>query len=125
MTEGSASKSYKSWWWDSFLKINEETEAFFGDCKEYDFTQQIKSNMYYLARAEISYIMDDGTLSRREQNQKVRAVMHHPRVVCMMRGYDASGLPLSLKMVYWSIRYRSVLLRRVVNVLSALRHMGR
>lgn len=121
MTEGSASKSHKNWWWDSFLKINEETEQFFGDCAAYDFTQQIKSNMFYLARAEIYYILNDTQLSRSEQNRKVKEVMSHPRVVRMMRGYDTAGVPLSLKMVYWSIRYRSVPLRRLVITLAGLR----
>ena len=50
MTEGSASRTYQPWWWDSSLKINEETENFFTKCADYDFTQQIKSNMFYLAR---------------------------------------------------------------------------
>ncbi len=38
--------------------------------------------------------------------------MNHPSVVRMMRGYDTSGLPLSFRMVYESIRYRSVAMRR-------------
>lgn len=122
MTEGSASKSYRPWWWDSYLKINEETEAFFGNCKDYDFTQQIKSNMFYLARAEIYYILADTSLSRREQNKKIREVMSHPRVVRMMKGYDCSDAPFSLKMVYWSIRYKSVAWRRLVSLLSRLRN---
>ena len=63
VTDGSASKTYKTWWWESFLKINEETEKFFGKCQDYDFTQQIKSNMFYLARAEIYYILNDRLLS--------------------------------------------------------------
>lgn len=121
MTEGSASKSYRSWWWDSYLKINEETENFFGSCPDYDFTQQIKANMFYLARAEIYYILNDPTLSRREQDQKIRAVMNHPRVVRMMKDYDTTGLPLSFRMLHLSIRRRSVLLRRFITVLSKLR----
>lgn len=122
MTEGSASKTYKPWWWDSSLKINEETENFFGDCADYDFTQQIKSNMFYLARAEIYYILNNHALSRKDQNKMIRAVMKHPRVVRMMKGYDCSGAPFSLKMVYWSIRYQSVAWRRLVSVLSRLRN---
>lgn len=122
VTEGSASKTYKPWWWDSYLKINEETEAFFGNCEDYDFTQQIKSNMFYLARAEIYYILTDATLTKSEQDKKVREVMRHPRVVRMMKGYDCSGAPFSLKMVYWSIRYQSVAWRRLVSVLSRLRN---
>lgn len=122
MTEGSASKSYQPWWWDSYLKINEETESFFGNCKDYDFTQQIKSNMFYLARAEIYYILADATLTKREQDKKVCAVMQHPRVVRMMKGYDCAGAPFSLKMVYWSIRYQSVTWRRLVSLLSRLRN---
>lgn len=118
MTEGSASKTYQPWWWDSFLKINEETENFFSECEDYDFTQQIKSNMFYLSRAEICYIMCDSALTRREQNQKVKAVMSHPRVVRMMDGYDVSPYPLSFKMQYWSIRYRSIGLRRLVSLCS-------
>lgn len=121
MTEGSASKSHRSWWWDSYLKINEETEIFFSKCEDYDFTQQIKSNMFYLARAEIYYILCNSELTRREQNQKVKAVMNHPRVVRMMEGFDVSPYPLSFKMLYWSIRYRSVALRRLVSALSDLR----
>ena len=121
VTDGSASKTYRSWWWESYLKINEETERFFADCPDFDFTQQIKSNMFYLARAEIYYILCDNGLSRRERNQKIRAVMNHPRVVRMMRGYDTSGLPLSFRMVYESIRYRSVAMRRLVSVLSRAR----
>lgn len=124
MTGGSASKSYKPWWWDSFLKINEETENYFGSCEEYDFTQQIKSNMFYLARAEIYYILKDTALTKEEQDEKIREVMDHPRVVRMMKDYDCSAAPLSLKMVYWSIRYRSVPLRRLVSVLSCLSHRG-
>lgn len=122
VTEGSASKSYRPWWWDSYLKINEETEAFFGNCEDYDFTQQIKSNMFYLARAEIYYILTDASLTKSEQDKKVREVMRHPRVVRMMKGYDCSGAPFSLKMVYWSIRYQSVAWRRLVSVLSRLRN---
>ena len=76
MTEGSASRTYQPWWWDSSLKINEETENFFSKCTDYDFTQQIKSNMFYLARAEIYYIMANSKLSREEQNNKIRAVMN-------------------------------------------------
>lgn len=122
VTEGSASKTYKPWWWDSSLKINEETENFFGNCEDYDFTQQIKSNMFYLARAEIYYILTDASLTNSEQDKKVREVMRHPRVVRMMKGYDCSGAPFSLKMVYWSIRYQSVAWRRLVSVLSRLRN---
>lgn len=121
MTENSASKSYKDWWWDSYLRINEETENYFGNCKDYDFTQQIKSNMFYLARAEIYYIIADQSLSKQEQNKKIREVMNHPRVVRMMKGYDCSGAPFSLKMVYWSIRYKSVAWRRFVSFLSNVR----
>lgn len=121
MTEGSASKTYKPWWWDSSLRINEETEAFFGQCTDYDFTQQIKSNMFYLARAEIYYILTNADLSVKEQNEKVKAVMNHPRVIRMMEGYDTTGLPLSFKMIYWSIRYRSVALRRFTGLLSRIR----
>jgi len=120
ITEGSASKTYKPWWWDSSLKINEETESYFGDCADYDFSQQIKSNMFYLARAEIYYILAEKALSRREQNEKVRAVMNHPRVVRMMNGYDIAGIPLSFKAVYWSIRYRSVVGRRLISCLSKI-----
>lgn len=121
MTEGSASKTYKPWWWDSSLKINEETENFFGGCTDYDFTQQIKSNMFYLARAEIYYILGNRELTRKEQNEKIRAVMNHPRVVRMMDGYDVSGLPIQFKMIYMAIRYKSVALRRLVGVLSKIR----
>ena len=120
-TEGSVSRTYKAWWWDSYLKINEETENFFSKCEDYDFTQQIKSNMFYLARAEIYYILCNSTLTRREQNRKVKAVMDHPRVVRMMEGFDVSLYPIQFKMLYWSIHYRSVALRRLVSVLSDLR----
>ena len=119
--EGSASKTYQSWWWESSLKINEETENFFSKCTDYDFTQQIKSNMFYLARAEIYYILNDGRLSKREQNEKIKTVMNHPRVVRMMEGFDVSPYTLPFKMIYWSIRYRSVVLRRLVGMLSGLR----
>lgn len=121
MTEGSASKTYQSWWWDSSLKINEETENFFSKCTDYDFTQQIKSNMFYLARAEIYYIMNNRELTKREQNEKIRAVMNHPRVVRMMEGYNMAGLSLQFKMLYWSIRYKSVALRRFTGLLSSMR----
>lgn len=121
-TAGSASKKHKPWWWDSFLKINEETENFFGTCPDYDFTQQIKSNMFYLARAEIYYILEDKSLSRKEQNAKIRAVMNHPRVVRMMAGYDTAGLPLSFKSLYWCIRHKSVAGRRIVSMVSQLRN---
>ena len=122
ITDGSSSRTYKDWWWDSYLRINEETEQFFGNCPDFDFTQQIKSNMFYLARAEIYYIMENRDLTRREQNKKIRTVMDHPRVVRMMAGFDVQAFPLSFKMVYWSIRYRSVALRRFVQLLSILRH---
>ena len=125
ITEGSASKTYKPWWWDSSLKINEETERFFGKCQDYDFTQQIKSNMFYLARAEIYYILNNHALSRKEQNKMIRAVMKHPRVARMMDGYDATGLPMSFKALYWCIRYQSVSGRRMVSVLSRLRDRNR
>lgn len=121
MTEGSASKTYKSWWWDSSLKINEETENFFGEAIDYDFTQQIKSNMFYLARAEIFYILCNESLPKKEQNKMIRTVMNHPRVVRMMKGYDTSELDLSFKILYWSIKYRSVALRRFVSLLSRIR----
>lgn len=125
MTEGSASKTYKSWWWDSSLKINEETENFFGSCPDYDFTQQIKSNMFYLARAEIYYILNNRALSRAEQNKMIRGVMNHPRVVRMMKGYDTTGLAPSFKALYWCIRYRSVAGRRIVSAVSNLRNRNR
>ena len=118
MTEGSASRTYQPWWWDSSLKINEETENFFSKCTDYDFTQQIKSNMFYLARAEIYYILCKSALTRREQNRKVKAVMDHPRVVRMMKGFDVSPYPIQFKMLYWSIRYRSIGLRRLVSLCS-------
>ena len=121
MTEGSASRTYQPWWWDSSLKINEETENFFTKCADYDFTQQIKSNMFYLARAEIYYILCNSALTRRDQNRKVKAVMDHPRVVRMMKEFDVSPYPIQFKMLYWSIRYRSVALRRLVSVVSDLR----
>lgn len=122
MTEGSASRTYQPWWWDSSLKINEETEHFFSGCTDYDFTQQIKSNMFYLARAEIFYIMANSGLSRKEQNNKIRAVMNHPRVVRMMQGFDVSPYPAQFKLLYWSIRCRSVALRRIVGMMSTIRH---
>lgn len=121
MTEGSASKTYKSWWWDSSLKINEETERFFTQCSDYDFTQQIKSNMFYLSRAEIYHILENQQLSKREQNEKIRSVMNHPRVVRMMKGFNIGPYRLSFKMEYWSIRYKSVALRRLVSILSKIR----
>lgn len=121
VTEGSASKSYQPWWWDSYLKINEETENFFGNCPDYDFTQQIKSNMFYLARAEIYYILNNRQLSRKEQNEKIRAVMNHPRVVRMMDGFDVRPYPLQFRMLYWSIRYQSAALRRLTGRLSTMR----
>ena len=127
MTEGSASRTYQPWWWESSLKINEETEKFFSQCTEYDFTQQIKSNMFYLARAEIYYIMVNSKLSRQEQNEKIRAVMNHPRVMRMMKEYDISPYPIQFKLLYWSIRYRSIVLRRVVgycsNITALLRQL--
>lgn len=121
ITEGSASKTYKAWWWDSSLKINEETENFFGNCPDYDFTQQIKSNMFYLARAEIYYILNNRQLSIKEQNEKIRAIMNHPRVVRMMDGFDVRPYPLQFRMLYWSIRRQSVSLRRLVGFLSKIR----
>lgn len=123
MTEGSASKMYKPWWWDSSLKINEETENFFSKCEDYDFTQQIKSNMFYLARAEIYYILCNRELSRKEQNRKIKSVMENPRVARMMKDFNVSPYPLSFRMLYWSIRYQSVALRRFVEVLSGLRNI--
>ena len=123
ITEGSASKTYKPWWWDSSLKINEETESFFSKCEDYDFTQQIKSNMFYLARAEIYYILCNRELSRKEQNRKLKAVMENSRVARMMKDFDVSSYPLSFRMLYWSIRYQSVALRRFVEVLSGLRNI--
>lgn len=120
MTEGSASRTYQPWWWDSSLKINEETENFFTKCADYDFTQQIKSNMFYLARAEIYYIMANSKLSREEQNNKIRAVMNHPRVIRMMKDFDVSPYPIQFKLLYWSIRYRSVALRRMVGYCSSI-----
>lgn len=125
MTSGSVSKTYKPWWWESSLKINEETEDFFSKCTDYDFTQQIKSNMFYLARAEIYYILNNHELTKTEQNAKVRAVMCHPRVVRMMKGYDTAGIGLSFKALYWSIRCRSIWLRRLVGCLSSLKTMVR
>lgn len=122
MTEGSASRTYQPWWWDSSLKINEETENFFNKCVEYDFTQQIKSNMFYLARAEIYYIMANSKLSRKEQNNKIKAVMNHPRVIRMMKDFDVGPYPIQFKLLYWSIRYRSVALRRMVGAMSTVRH---
>lgn len=122
MTEGSASRTYQPWWWDSSLKINEETENFFTKCAEYDFTQQIKSNMFYLARAEIYYIMANSKLSRKEQNNKIKAVMNHPRVIRMMKDFDVGPYPIQFKLLYWSIRYRSVALRRMVGAMSTVRH---
>ncbi len=118
MTEGSASKTYKPWWWDSSLKINEETESFFSKCEDYDFTQQIKSNMFYLARAEICYILCNRELSRKEQDKKVQTVMDHPRVVRMMKDFDVSPYPIQFKMLYMSIRYRSIFLRRIIGLCS-------
>lgn len=120
MTDGSSSRVYKSWWWDSSLKINEETENFFAKCTDYDFTQQIKSNMFYLARAEIFYILQDGSITRKEQDRKIRAVMNHPRVVRMMDGLDVKTFPISFKMLYWSIRWRSVMFRRFVGMCSMI-----
>ena len=125
MANGSVSSTYKPWWWDSSLKINEETENFFSKCEDYDFTQQIKSNMFYLARAEIYYILSNRDLTRQEQNEKIRAVMKHPRVVRMMKGFNVSPYPLSFKMLYWSIRYQSVVLRRLVKLLSSTRDFVR
>ena len=122
VTEGSASKTYKPWWWDSSLKINEETENFFSKCEDYDFTQQIKSNMFYLARAEIYYILCNRELSRKEQNRKIKSVMENPRVARMMKDFNVSPYPLSFRMLYWSIRYQSVALRRFVGVLSGIRN---
>lgn len=122
ITSGSASKTHQQWWWDSSLKINEETENFFNRCTDYDFAQQIKSNMFYLARAEIYYILADKSLSRKEQNAKIRNVMNHPRVVRMMKGYNITGLPSSFKALYWSIRYRSVACRRLISFLSWIRN---
>ena len=122
MTEGSASRTYQPWWWDSSLKINEETENFFNKCAEYDFTQQIKSNMFYLARAEIYYIMANSKLSRKEQNNKIKAVMNHTRVIRMMKDFDVGPYPIQFKLLYWSIRYRSVALRRMVGAMSTVRH---
>lgn len=122
MTEGSASRTYQPWWWDSSLKINEETENFFTKCADYDFTQQIKSNMFYLARAEIYYIMANSKLSRKEQNNKIKAVMNHPRVIRMMKGFDVRSYPIQFKLLYWSLRYRSVALRRIVGAMSTVRH---
>lgn len=120
MTEGSASRTYQPWWWDSSLKINEETENFFTKCADYDFTQQIKSNMFYLARAEIYYIMANPKLSRKEQNNKIKAVMNHPRVIRMMKEFDVGPYPIQFKLLYWSIRYRSVALRRMVGYCSSM-----
>lgn len=122
LTEGSTSRTYRDWWWDSSLKINEEIERFFGSCPDYDFTQQIKSNMFYLARAEIYYILENTALTKAEQNRKIRAVMSHPRVVRMMKDFDVSSFPLSFKMLYWSIRFRSLTLRKMVGILSDLRN---
>lgn len=121
LTEGSVSKSYKPWWWDSHLRINEEIESFFSNCPDYDFTQQIKSNMFYLARAAIYYYLYDKSLTRTEQNEKIRAVMNHPRVIRMMNGFEIGDVPLSFRMVYCSIRYRSVMLRRFVELISTYR----
>ena len=121
MTEGSTSRTYKAWWWDSALKINEETENFFGNCPDYDFTQQIKSNMFYLARAEIYYILYNTNLSKAEQDRKIRAVMNDPRVARMMKDFDVRSFALPFKLLYWSIRYRSVALRRLLIVLSRIR----
>lgn len=122
ITEGSTSKSYKPWWWESSLKINEETEIFFSQCTDFDFTQQIKANMFYLARAEIYRILHNTMLSRREQTKKAKAVMNEPRVVRMMKGFSIRPYPLSFKLIYWSIRYRSVALNRLVETLSSTRH---
>lgn len=121
ITDGSTSSTYKSWWWDSFLKINEEIEQFFGNCSDYDFSQQIKSNMFYLARAEIYYILNNHALRRREQNKMIRAVMNHPRVVRMMKGYKCESAPLSIRMVFWSIRYHSIVFRRFISYLSRVK----
>lgn len=125
ITDGSASRTYKDWWWESYLKINEETEDFFSKCVDYDFTQQIKSNMFYLARAEIYYILSDRSITKKEQNRKIRAVMHHPRVVRMMQGFDVSPYPLSFKMIYWSILYQSIVARRFIGFISKMRSMAR
>ncbi len=118
MTEGSASKTYQSWWWESFLKINEETERFFGCCADYDFSQQIKANMFYLTLVEINHILNDPNLSRAQQNQKVRRAMGHPRVVRMMKGYHTRELTPPFWVLYLSIRGQSVALRRLVGMLS-------
>ncbi len=107
------------------MKINEETENFFGSCTDYDFAQQIRSNMFYLARAEIYYILNNHALSRKEQNKMIRAVMKHPWVVRMMDGYDATGRPISFKALYWCIHYQSVSGRRMVSVLSQLLSLGK
>ena len=120
----SRSKTYRPWWWDHYLKINEETEHFFGACQEYDFSQQIKRNMFYFARAQINYIMyDSPDLSFSEKASRIRSVMNHPRVSRMMKDMDTGGFPLSLKAVYWSIRYRTVSGRYFVGFLSWLRRL--
>lgn len=121
MTEGSASKTHKPWWWDSSLRINEETENFFSKCTDYDFTQQIKSNMFYFVRVEMHYILNNDQFSRNEQNKKAKEVMNHPRVVRMMNEFDVSPYALSFKMMYLSIKFRSVCLWRMVGLMSNIR----
>ena len=78
--------------------------------------------MFYLARAEIYYIMANSKLSRKEQNNKIKAVMNHPRVIRMMKDFDVSPYPIQFKLLYWSIRYRSVALRRMVGAMSTARY---
>lgn len=40
-------------------------------------------------------------------------------------GFDVSPYPLSFKMLYWSIQYQSVALRRLVEMLSTVRNLVR
>lgn len=48
--------------------------------------------------------------------------MNHPRVIRMMKDFDVGPYPIQFKLLYWSIRYRSVALRRMVGAMSTVRH---
>ena len=94
--------------WTSFIKLNEEYEAYFKNSK-FDFSMQIRHNMLYFVLNQLAYI-NGHALSLAKQRAAIKEICKNDRVTRSFKGMDYPKVPFKLKLCIFFIKHKMALL---------------
>lgn len=109
----STTNTYNEKKWNSYLKINERMEKYFGKSVEFDFSRQIKINMLYFTLNTLGQIKYSGC-NTEERINMIKNIMYYPKVKEIFKDFKLPNVSWKMKVSILLIKLKMV---RLYNLL--------